>query len=72
MYGQALYVYDSNVNDTVVTTLNADTYAAGGFAGYKGAYNTRSCGVTNVTVTGNGTEHGGFVGRMVGGPHMSS
>ena len=72
MYGQSLYVYDSNVSDTVVTTLNADTYGAGGFVGYKGAYNTRSCGVTNVTVTGNGTEHGGFVGRMGGGTHMSS
>lgn len=72
MYGQSLYIYDSNVSDTIVTTLNASTYGAGGFSGYKTAYNHRSCGVTNVTVTGNGTEHGGLVGRMTGGSIASS
>lgn len=72
MYGQSLYVYDSNVNDTTVTTLNASTYGAGGFSGYKTAYNHKSCGVTNVTVTGNGSEHGGIVGRMTGGTVDSS
>ena len=72
MYGQGLYVYDSNVNDTIVTTLNDSTYGAGGISGYKNAYNHRSCGVTNVTITGNGSEHGGLVGRMTGGTLASS
>lgn len=72
MYGQSLNVYDSNVSDTTVSTTNANAYGAGGFVGIKGSYNTRSCGVTNVTVTGSGTEHGGFAGRMTGGSLISS
>lgn len=72
MYGYSLYVYDSNVSDTTVTSLNADTYGVGGMSGYKNGYNHRSCGVTNVTVTGNGTEHGGLIGRMNGGTVYSS
>lgn len=73
MYGNSVRnVYDSNVSNTTVTTVNDSSYAAGGMVGFKNAYDIRSCGVTNVTVTGNGTEHGGLVGNMTGGTLASS
>ena len=72
MYGYSRDVYDSNVDNTTVTTVNESSYAAGGMFGYRNAHTVKSCGVTNVTVTGNGTEHGGLIGRMNGGTVYSS
>ena len=65
--GYTMNLFDSYVTNSTITLSATNTYAGGGISGFRNAHTIRNCGVTNVTVTGNGSEMGGIVGRQTGG-----
>lgn len=65
--GYTMELHESYVSDSTITLSDTKTYAGGGISGFRNGHSMRNCGVTRVTVTGNGTEFGGLVGRQTGG-----
>lgn len=65
--GYTMNLYDSYVSDSTITLSDTNAYGGGGISGLRNSYTIRNCGVTNVTVTGNGTQMGGIAGRQTGG-----
>ena len=70
--GYTMNLYDSYVNNSTIILSATNTYGGGGISGFRNSYTMRNCGVTNVTVTGNGTEMGGIAGRQTGGNTYTS
>lgn len=72
IFGYTNNAYDSFLINSEVYGTSANTYGVGGITGYKNGWTIYRCGVLDSLISNEGTETGGFTGRLTSGNYYDS